>query len=376
MYNKPDIKKICSEFLSLPIEKVPSNEDIVKETLIAESIRFAFKRNNLDVDRNSAVHVLSLRNWVIRKLRSIIPEIQSNTEGFFEAVLKKGPGPSLEFLGDIVKLSGGYYLPAPTRVVQIENTSWILISGLPTQVFAQEGINVEILGVVRWLRDTSKSDLERLGIPIQTKESYIGLQDQELKGTQNTSLDYVLEHEIQKEWVPGPDWEAYTGVKKSTCYGFDDFWGLQALEVPHSIGVISLWREPREWGGFEYWLRVGHRRKQPLIRKGEKNGRIGWVVDEFDYTVIHILQRFFKHICLWLDMTSGKPRVVRFEPLNDRYLISMNFSPPASILRWLHATGARWNGYSSSYIQWIIPQETVMGTTNVLKTLEVKIEQK
>jgi hypothetical protein len=377
MYNKPDIMKICSEFLSLPIEKVPSNEDLVKETLIAESIRLAFRRNYLDVNRNSEVHVLSLRNWVIRKLRGIIPEIQSNTEGFFEAVLRKGPGPNLEFLGDIVKLSGGYYLQAPTRVVQIENTSWILISGLPTQVFAKEGLNVDILGVGRWIRDASKSDLERLEIPIQTMESYAELQYQELNGTQETFLDYVLEHKIPKEWVPGPDWEAYTGTKKSSCYGFDDCWGLQALEVPHSTGVISLWREPREWGGFEYWLRVGHRRIQPLIHKGkDRNGRPGWVVDEFDYTAIHILQRFYKHICLWLDMTSGKPRMVRFEPLNDRYLISMNFSPPASILRWLHATGARWNGYSSSYIQWIIPQETVMGTTNVLKTLEVKIEQK
>lgn len=374
MYNKPDIKKICSEFLSLPIEKVPSNEGIVKETLIAESIRFALGRNYLDVDRNSPVHILSLRNWVMRKLRSIIPEIQSNTEGLFEAVLKKGPGPNLEFLGDIIKLSGGYYLPAPARAVQIGNTSWILISGLSTQVFAKEGLNIEILGVGRWLRDVSKSDLESLEIPVQTMESYTEIQ--ELKETQKTFLDYMLEHEIPREWVPGPDWEAYIGAKKSSCYGFDDCWGLQALEVPHSTGIISLWREPREWGGFEYWLRIGQHRKQPLIHKGEKNGKLVWVVDEFDYTVIHILQRFYKQICLWLDMTSGKPRVVRFEPLNERYLISMNFSPPASILRWLHATDARWNGYSSSYIQWIIPQETVMRTTNVLKTLEVKIEQK
>lgn len=374
MYNKPDIKKICSEFLSLPIEKVPSNEDIVKETLIAESIRIALLRNNPDI--NNSIHILSLRNWVTKKLRSIIPEIQSNKESLFEAVLRKGPGPNLEFLGDIVKLSEGYYLPAPTRVVQIENNSWILISGLPTQVFANEGFNVEILGAGRWVRDASKSDLESLEIPIQTVESYTEIQGQELKDTQKTFLDYVLEHEIPKEWVPGPDWEAYSGTIKSSCYGFDDCWGLQALEIPHSTGVISLWREPREWGGFDYWLRIGMRRKKPLIYKGKKNGRLGWIVDEFDYTAIHILQSFYKHICIWLDMASGKPRTVRFEPLNNRYLISMNFSPTASILRWLHAAGARWNGYSSSYIQWIIPQETVMGTINVFKTLEVKIENK
>lgn len=376
MSNKPDIKKICSEFLSLPIEKVPSNEDLIKETLIAESIRIALLRTHLNADRNNPVHILSLRNWVIRKLRSIIPEIHSNQEGSFEAVLKKGPGPNLEFLGDILKLSGGYYLPAPTRAVQIENTSWILVSGLPTRFFAKEGLNIEILGVGRCLRNISKSDLESLEIPIQTMESYTGLLTQEFKETKKTFLDYILEHEIPSRWAPGNNWEAYTGLKKSSFYGFDDCWGLQALETPHSAGMISLWREPREWGGVEYWLRIGTRRKQPLIHKGKKNGRLAWIVDEFDHTAIHIPQNFYKHICICLDMVSGNPRTVRFEPLNTKFIVSMNFSPPAPILRWLHAVGARWNGYSSSYIQWILSQDTVAGTLNVLKSLDVKIEQK
>lgn len=343
-----DIRRFGSEFFTIEEYNLPSDSDSVKGAIISEAFRFALDSMPDPQGSIRKMHINSIRRWVIQKLRAIIPEIEKQDLNLFSDILQESNGPNLLFIGDILKLSKGYYSPSPTRVVNVDMNNWILISGLPTYYFTETGININVIGVGRVIKNTSRSEIEELAIPIQSKESYVGL----MKFDKNFLFD-LLESGTKQIWRPEKDWQGYKiwaeGWWSKSDKGF--LWGGTPINIHNDFGIVSFWRGKSEYGPYEYWLK---------IKKGEQE------------SMINIKSRFYKQICLIIDELIGKERLVKFKKVDRDYRLSINFSPPRSQIRWLHAIGAKFEGLIGSEINWIVPSKAVKSTVEVFDMLSVK----
>ena len=343
-----DIRRFGSEFFTIEESNLPSDSDSVKVAIISEAFRFALDSMPDPQGSIRKMHINSIRRWVIQKLRAIIPEIEKQDLNLFSNILQESNGPNLLFIGDILKLSKGYYSPSPTRVVNVDMNNWILISGLPTYYFTETGININVKGVGRMIENTSRSEIEGLAIPIQSKESYVGLMKFDEKFLFN-----LLESETKQIWRPEMDWQGYK-IWAEGWWGKSDkgfLWGDTPINISNDFGIVSFWRGKPEYGHYEYWLRI------------KKGGR---------ESMISVCSHFYKQICLTIDGLGGKGRVVKFEKIDEDYRLRINFSPPKSQIRWLHAIGAKFEGLIGSEINWIVPSKAVKSTAEVFEMLSVK----
>ncbi len=343
-----DLHAFGSKFLIVDESNLPSDSDSVKRAIISEAFRFALDSVPDSQGSIRKMHIHSIRRWVIQKLRAIIPEIEKQDLDLLSDILKDPKGPNLLFIGDILELSKGYYSPAPTRVVNIDKNNWILVSGLPTYYFTEAGLNINVKGVGRIIKNTDRSEIEELAIPIQSKESYAGLMDFDEKFL----LD-LLKAGTGQVWRPESDWQGYKtwveGLWSVSVKGF--LWGGSHANIQTDLGFVSFWRGKPKYGPYEYWLK---------IKTGEQE------------SMIRVPSRFYKQICLIFDEIEGKGRVVKFEKLDGDYRLSINFIPPMSQIRWLHAIGAKFEGFIGSEINWIVPSKAVKSTAEVFEMLSVK----
>lgn len=343
-----DIFRFGSEFLTIEEANLPSDSDSVKRAIISEAFRFALDSVPDPQGSIRKMHIQSLRRWVIQKLRAIIPEIEYQDLDLLSDILKESKGPNLLFIGDILELSNGYYSPAPTRAVNVDKNNWILVSGLPTHYFTENGLNMNIKGVGRIIENTEKSEIEKLAIPIQSKESYVSLMEFD-----GNFLLNLLKTEARQVWRPESDWQGYKawveGLRSVSDKGF--LWGGDPINMQTDLGIVSFWRGKPEYGHYEYWLK---------IKTGERESMIG------------VPSRFYKQICLIFDELGGKGRVAKFEKLNGDYRLRIDFYPPKSQTRWLHAVGAKFEGFNKGEINWIIPSRAVKSTAEVFEKISVK----
>lgn len=343
-----DIRRFGSEFLTIEEANLPSDSDSVKRAIISEAFRFALDSVPDPQGSLRKMHIHSIRRWVIQKLRAIIPEIEKQDLDLLSDILKESKGPNLLFIGDILELSNGYYSPAPTRVVNIDQNNWILVSGLPTYYFLEAGLNINIKGVGRIIKNTDRSEIEKLAIPIQSKESYAGL----MEFHENFLLN-LLKVETGQVWRPQNDWQGYKawvkGLWSVSDKGF--LWESSPINIQTDLGIVSFWRGKTEYNPYEYWLKT---------KKGELE------------SMILVPSHFYKQICLIFDDLGGKGRQVKFEKLDGDYRLSIDFYPPKSQVRWLHAVGEKFEGFNEGEICWIIPSKAVKQTADVFEMLAVK----
>lgn len=344
-----NICKFGSEFIAIEMSNLPSNSDSIKRAIVGEAFRLALDSIPDPQISMRKMHIHSLRKWVIQKLRGIMPEIEDKDYYLFSDVLKDSKESNLLFIGDILELSKGYYSPAPTRVVNIDKSNWILVSGLPTYYFKEVGLNVSVTGVGRVIKDTELSKIKEFDIPVQSKESYVNL----IKYDKNFLLDLV-NVETGQIWRHERNWQGYQAwVKKwwrTSDKGFLWSEGGTPTKIRTELGLISFWREKREYNFYEYWLRI----------KTEER--------EFMISVPSLL---YKHICLIFDELGGEERVAKFKKLDEDYAISIDFSPPKSQVRWLHAIGAKFEGFDNNKgeFRWIIPSSALEQTAEVFETI-------
>jgi len=343
-----DIRRFGSEFFTIDESNLPSDTDTVKEAIISEAFRFALDSVPDPQGSIRKMHIHSIRRWVIQKLRAIIPEIEKRDLDLLSDILKESKGPNLLFIGDILELSKGYYSPAPTRVVNVDKNNWILVSGLPTYYFTEAGLNINVKGVGRIIKNTNRSEIEELAIQIQSKESYTGLMDFDEKFL----LD-LLKAETGQVWRPESDWQGYKawveGLWSVSDKGF--LWRGSHTNIQTDLGFVSFWRGKPEYGPYEYWLK---------IKTGERE------------SMISVPPRFYKQICLIFDEIGGKGRVVKFEKLDGDQRLIIDFYPPKSQTRWLHAIGAKFEGFNEGKINWIVPSRAVKSTGEVFEKISVK----
>jgi hypothetical protein len=167
------MSQFAASFIGIPEQWLPSDRSNLADALMAEAVRVRFSVEQHFDNPWGLVHILSLKNWTKRKLRGVLPELLDDSNNHINRILYEGPGPNLEFIGDTISLGSGYYAKTPTRVVPINNATYLLLSGFPTEVFEKLGFTVTLNGLVRWLIDADSSQLDSCGIPTQEKRSYL-----------------------------------------------------------------------------------------------------------------------------------------------------------------------------------------------------------
>lgn len=345
------MRTFAAEFLGIDRSALPDSEDRIRDTLIAESIRLGLQdKAGNDADGSYArAHVAGIRHWVLHKLEPVLGQPDEDDD-WFRNVLSERTGPTLTFLGDLMKLSNGYYAPGPTRAIMTTNTEAVLVSGRPSHYFFDQGFDLEFRGISRIITDTSEDALEAADIPIQSMTDYIDADD---VGTFDADyLEQFIDMRESQKWTPSDDWEAYLG---NIGYGFD--WGDDAYEVTTDDGTsLSLWKSPVEFGGDEFWLKV-----DPAD-------------DLADAEMVQVPYRYRRQVCLVLDEIGGLTRRVELTQLDDGVRLSCDFAPPRPQVRWLNAIGAQWENPKHNKIHWRLDAVNKESVEQAFSKLAVEIE--
>lgn len=347
-FEEPTFLRVVSEYIGVPIDQLPEDSDQLKAALISEAIRLCLANKAKESDQPyPRAHITGIQHWVTHKLEPILGA-SDDKDSWFRQFLDEKNGPNLSFLGDVIKLSNGYYASGPTRAILIGRKSAILISGVPTKEFLDLDLDVKLRRSSRVVHNTSKSELESHGIVIQSREEYT----MDEVGTYDAGfLSEFINSRESTEWQGGNEWEAYGG---ESGYGWS--WRDTPLEVRYAEDqLVSLWREPLKYEGDKYYIRV-------------KNGDTD--------SEIHVPQRYFKQLCLIIDALSGTPRTIEISSLPDisKIHLAVTFSPPRSQYRWLTAVGSEWREFANNRIHWEIPAGAVDSVIEAFEQLPVQID--
>lgn len=349
-YGTDPFPKFASDFIGVPANQLPEDDDLIKNALIGEAFRLAFAdKAQGSSEEFPRAHISGIRHWVVHKLSTILgdPDKDENEQWFIDT-LKEGQGPTLTFLGDVIELSNGYYTAGPTRAVMTSDDEAVLVSGQPTQSFRNRGFEVEVRGLSRVLKNTSEEEIEEAGITLQTVGGYTGT-DAQPEYDLSYLQEFISARNLQ-DWEGDATWTAYSG---SSGYGFD--WDDTPVEVQLSDGrIVSLWQRPIEFSANEYYLQVSS--------DGEEAAKM-----------IQVPIQYYKQICLIFDAEIGVSRRVEFGEARDGIHLMCNFSPTKSQMRWLTAIGGKWRGYHQGSLHWLLEPSAVESVAETFESLPVTI---
>ncbi len=351
MKDNSKLRKFTSKFLKVDIDKLPENQVVLKRALISNAIRFAISKEKNTNNGWPRIHINKLRHWVERKLNAIIHAFGNDSEeDWFLNILQESKGPNLIFLGDIIKLTKGYYTISSTRIVKNKDESPILISGLPTPYFANTPIDVKPLGIARAVKNTKPKSLDKMNIPIIPKEKYVGI-DKKQSFNEGYLMKFIDNHPLEP-WSPRKDWVGYKGRSFSSIFE----WGNDPQTVEIQGKKISFWKQENEYGVDKFWLKV--------IKNNQKE------------KMVQIPLQLYKQICLIIDKASRKKRVVKFRKniTDGKVQISCTFSPPSAQYRWIFAIGGRYKGFHSGKFQFEIPSNYSDSTKQIFNKLPIVID--
>lgn len=353
MSDNPEPRDLLASFTGLPLSRLPERDDVIRRALVSECIRLGMA-DIVDGDEGwPEVHNLRLRNWVFRKLQTVIdferdaddPNKKIDSD-LFRRVLTEGPEPSLEFLGELIELDGGYYSPGPTRAVMSSESPPVLVSGLPTRSFIDD-FTIEIRGTSRHFLDTNQSAIEAAGIGTQSIESYVDIED-----TQSFDLDWLesfFDGQFDATVQPERHWNGFDG---SSSYGLQ--WDDEEKDVRTFGKFYALFQDFGENRGARYWLR-----RKPV----EENP-----TSEF----AEVPRRMLKYVCLILDDLDGNTREVIFDQTDEGQVMKADFQPPRPVFRWMAASGGFYDP-ASGYLRWIITSDDKAAMKQLFDKLPVTI---
>lgn len=368
------LPQLLEKYTLLAIEELPSNTETQVMMAIAEGARLAAYYNSGPDGRIVPTSPQHIRNWVVRKLRSVIPDLRTNGNQIVDEAVSGIFTPGLEFMGDIIRLDDGNLLPGPTRVVPVGGEHYNLVSGVPTREFVSSGVKIESIGAIRRVEWSS------LLAKIASKQSLDSYLELDWFDNRKSYIDYILETGQQIDWDPNRSFEGYLGYSQNTWgqhknkgpYGFKN-WGCSPLEVDVNGKLISLWREEL-WGQFNYWLRVKHKLERVIIVDVVENGRLIKRFIEHQIKVIKVPNELFRFIALELESRSGIRRGIKIMMDGNRSTLAISFAPPDSLRRWLFACGSSFSGYSQDMMIWPIPAWAIDETVRIAKRLKIYVE--
>jgi hypothetical protein len=368
------LPSLLEKYTLLSSNEFPQDSDEQKSMAIAEGIRLALYYNR-DVDgKITPTNPLHLRNWVFRKLRSVIPELRNDEDRIITDMVSNMLTPNLEFLGDVIRLGDGYFLPGPTRVVPISEGRWNLISGIPTREFVTRGMKIDFIGPVRRIGATSSVPHNMFQ---QCLDSYLELDSYD---SNKSHIQCLMEVGQQMNWSPTKTFEGYSGFApkgqnrndKKGPFGFKN-WGNNPIELSVHGKLVSLWREEPTHGQYNYWLKVKQKLDHTTINEVVDHGQRVKVLKDYDLKIIKVPTELFRLVALEFDSASGSQRGIEIYTDGQTASIEMSFAPPDTLRRWFYACGSFCSGFSNGMMVWPIPMWAIEGTERIANRLKVNI---
>lgn len=383
------ISTLLEKYTLLSDDDLPSDPDAQKATVIAETIRSAIYYN-----RNSAGKIIPTRTthilkWVKRKLRSVIPELRDDRWEYFweekgedsdaeiKNMISDDYSPSLEFMGDIVRLGDGTFLPSPSRVIPLNHSQYILVSGIPTREFVLRGVNVQVDRTIRRIKPSLPITAYA---PTQCLDSYLELNR---FNYEQSHIEYLFETSQQIDWPPTPSkkFEGYSGFlpgrqRKSGStghYGFKN-WSDDAVEVAFNGNRVSLWREELYWGRNVYWLKIKHKLPHTRVEQNYRDGRLVNEIKEHELKSIKVPYEIYRLVALEIDTYIGSKRGIEIFSDGFSTRLAIGFMPPDALRRWLFACGSRFSGYENGLMIWSIKEWAIGETERIAKLLKIHSE--
>jgi predicted RNA-binding protein with TRAM domain len=327
-FGSEPLLRFTAEFVGVDAEQIPNSDKHIRKALIAEAIRHAIQAYS-DRDNNNGyprAHISGIRHWVSHKLSPILGTLEDDTD-WFRNTLDDGVGPTLEFLGDVMKLKGGYYAPGKTRAIKMPGGDAILISGRSTPTFLGHDFDIQLRGLTRIITSYDSAKLEEVGIPLQSQAAFLGVD-----GSRPFDAGYLTEFITSlngQSFRPADEWEVYEGRS-----GYQIEWGDDRFEATLEHGrTVSIWRVPIEFDRNEYWLRC---------ESADDGSVIGHRVPN----------RYLKQVVFALDAISGLTRQVDIFQVEGKAVLNCEFSPPSAQMRWLAAIGAEFIEPRQNRLRW------------------------
>lgn len=350
----PVLSTLASEALNIDEARLPKNEWELKDILLAECIRTGLY--SLFIEEGEPIFHLRVKYWVKRKLGSIFPELLMPERSDDTEILATDKSVSLEFMGDIQILEGGYLMPANTRVIPTGGGSYLLISGAPTRAFPKLKEKFRITGIGRRLEGMHDDELVNLGFDIQPLSSYLGAAE-----TIETPAELIskLLSSSATQWLGDSSWEIYLGSGTGQ-FGFQ--WGQYGgrgrnpgLVLNHHGLDLSLWRERIGQEYSRYWLSASS--------SNEKH--------------IHaVAPQDWKRVCLALDSLWRRPReaILVLGRESSIFQIRIDFPPYEALYRWFLASGGHCISRKAGRDEWELPLSGLELTRRHLERLGVIIQ--
>ncbi len=350
----PTLESLAVEAFGLPTESLPNSPPELISSLTAEIVRIGLC-HLYSVD-HSPVHQLSLKNWVNRKISTILPrEIKNDfDEGAYSSTLAYGRINGMEFLGDVMALEKGYLCPAPSRAIPVSDQEFIFASGIPTLALQEFRGKFKITALGRRLCGTNKEELKSNDVALQSIESYLGISD--TFDSPSATIDAVLRRLPRSSFLTD-SWKILA-FPRDIYYGFH--WAnwplryaMKPVSVRSSYGTLTLWQEPVSHNFGKFWLKCEDGVK-PTLRE-----IYPWEV---------------KVLALSMESLSELPRKAFVERGNgDASILRIDFPPFESLSRLLNATGSKLRGREAGFDRWQIPTASFSAAKDVLNRAGVSV---
>jgi hypothetical protein len=326
-----DRESIIQKMLSLPTSYPanPGNDLIL--ALTADTVRQCLS-SIVKINGFERTHILHIRHWVMRKLEGVSHVSSDRVAADLRTVLLEGPGPTMEIIGDVIPLFGGYYIPTPWTAIETTSGPMLLISGFPASEVPGLDGHVRYGPVGRTVDGLNREELSKLGVRVLSIENYAGFRGR--TGTPMSYLADIMSGPIAREGRPLDSWQPYSGDLNSDA-------GFKQRGHPRTAGsgpTYELWRAPLGDDYFDYFAcsrLVGNAR------------------------VVRVSHHEWRRVGLAIDAGSGFKRTWTLGRDGDSRVLDIEFPLPPSEYRLLYAGGFTWAGFHYGRPRYIVPSDRI-----------------
>lgn len=344
--NEFDILKEISKFMGVPESNLPKKNDSLTDAIAAEAVRLSLFQFPESKSILTPIHVLQVKNWALRKSRSFLEYFGLNPKDKIDDIVDNDNGYDMAFLGDMIKLSRGYVVPAPSRFISIDSGQILLISGLPTLALAEKGLTVIINGISRTLNAVSSKEMNEYSIFELSRDDY--LDKSEVEKEPKEFLEFLISKYDKGKWRQNNYETGYLGNMRR--YGF--LWGSNPVEVKIEGRTLSFWKAQFDYNSI-YRLKFKDRDKT-----------------EFAVTIPN---KYWKRVCLAMDTLFGNKREATIDQKNEVVGLSLDFGPPASEMRQIYALGGLREDRRDGKVSWTFPSRFLDDVLQIAKDLWLKV---
>lgn len=308
---------------SPPITPPHDSSDLVT-SLTADQVR-ACLTHAIEVQGLERVHISRIRSWVMAKLRGVTRDNSEEIAKDLHRVVNGDYGANLESIGDIISLRGGFYVPAPSTAVVMDNGTAVVVSGKPSLTFMVLGSALHLGPVGRTLEGLSVREIREHGFRLLTVGQYCG---QNAGPADPSGFLASLAEQATSTTTPGPGCQVYSG-EVGTERGFN--FGSRGRQVQTGRRLVSLMRGPDEWTFY-------------LAASGDGATKY-----------VQLVSEDWRRVALAIDAMSGHPRDARIIRISGRSFLEVDFGLPSADRRLLFASRISWHGFSPGGARYNIP---------------------